>query len=92
MGDETDKQHGIAAHDQRQTIVTCVACKASDMRPFDKLKCVGRPTDRVHRVWCKFEHTIKDEVTALEKDIAPVPAVILDNAVRFRFDPEIERD
>ena len=51
-----------------------------------------RPTDRVHRVWCKLEHTIKDEVTALEKDIAPVPAVILDNAVRFRFDPEIERD
>lgn len=43
-------------------------------------------------MWCELEHTVKDEVTALKENITPVPAVILYNAVRFRFDPEIERD
>jgi hypothetical protein len=43
-------------------------------------------------VRCELEHAIKDQVTTLEEDITPVPAVILHDAVRFRFDPEIERD
>ena len=51
-----------------------------------------RRTDRVHRVRRKFEHTIKDEVAALEKDVTPVPTIILDDAVRFGFHPEIKHD
>ena len=51
-----------------------------------------RPTDRVHRVRCKLEHAIKHQITTLEEDITPVPAVILHDVVRFCFDPEIERD
>ena len=41
---------------------------------------------------CELEHAIKDQATTLEEDISPVPAVILHDAVRFRFNPEIERD
>lgn len=43
-------------------------------------------------MWCELEDAIKDEVTALEEDITPVPAVILYNTMRPRFDPEIERE
>ena len=36
MGDKTDKQDGIAADDQRQTVVTRIACKAPIMRASQK--------------------------------------------------------
>lgn len=41
---------------------------------------------------CHFEHPIKDEGTALEKDVAPIPAVVLDDVMSLCLDPEVERD
>ena len=39
----------------------------------------------------QLEYAIKDEMGELvEKDIAPVPSVILDYIMSFSFDPEIE--
>lgn len=40
----------------------------------------------------KLKHAIKNERTTLKEAVAPVPAVILDHMVRFRFDPEVECD
>jgi hypothetical protein len=40
----------------------------------------------------KLEHAVKDERTTLEEAIAPVPTVIPDHMVCFRFDPEVECD
>lgn len=53
---------------------------------------VERPTDRVHRMRCELEHTIEDQVTALEEDITPIPAVIFHDTMCFCLDPKIERD
>ena len=49
-------------------------------------------TDGIHGMRRKLEHAIKDECTTLEEAVAPVPTVILDHMVRFRLDPEVERD
>ena len=43
-------------------------------------------------MWCELEDAIEDEITTLEEDITPVPAVILYNTMRLHFDPEIERE
>ena len=37
-----------------------------------------------------LEYAVEYEGPAFEKDIAPVPAVVLDNPVRFGFDPEVK--
>lgn len=39
-----------------------------------------------------FEYAVKDERAALEKDVSPVPAVILDDVMGFGLDPEVERN
>jgi hypothetical protein len=41
---------------------------------------------------CEFKHAIKNERATLEEAVAPVPAIVLNNVMRLRFDPEIERD
>lgn len=43
-------------------------------------------------MWRKLKHAIEDERTSLKEAVAPVPTVILDDMVRFRLDPEVERD
>ena len=40
----------------------------------------------------QLEHAIKDEATACEEAIAPIPPVIFDNVVGLSLDPPIERD
>ena len=47
-------------------------------------------TDRVHRVRGQLENTIEDKISALEEAVAPVPAVVFDNMVSFRFYPKVE--
>jgi hypothetical protein len=49
-------------------------------------------TDRVHRVRREFKHAIKNERATLEEAITPIPAIVLNDVVRLRFDPEIECD
>ena len=49
-------------------------------------------TDGIHGVGREFEDTVEHEGTALEEDIAPVPAIVLDDVVRLGLDPEVERD
>ena len=41
---------------------------------------------------CHFEDAIKNKSTALKEDVAPVPAVILNDVVCLHFYPKIERD
>jgi hypothetical protein len=41
---------------------------------------------------CEFKHAVEYECTALEKAVAPVPAIVFNDVVRLRLDPEIERD
>lgn len=38
----------------------------------------------------QFEYAIKDEGTALEENVTPVPSVIFYYIVGFCFDPEVE--
>lgn len=40
----------------------------------------------------QFEHAVEDERAALEEDVAPVPAIVLDDIVGFSLDPQIERN
>ena len=40
----------------------------------------------------ELEDAIKNERAALEEDVTPVPAVVLDDVVRFAFDPPVEND
>ena len=46
----------------------------------------------VHGMRRELEDAVKDEVASLEEDVAPVPAVVFDDMVRLRLDPEVERD
>ena len=41
-------------------------------------------------MWGKLEHAVKDERAALEENVAPVPAVVLHDVVRFGLYPKIE--
>jgi len=43
-------------------------------------------------VWRHLENAVKYEGTSFEEDVAPVPAVILDDMVRLGLDPEVEGD
>jgi hypothetical protein len=49
-------------------------------------------TDGIHGMRCELKHAVKDECTALEEAVAPVPAIVLNDMVRLGLDPEIERD
>ena len=49
-----------------------------------------RHTDGIHGVRRELEDTIKDKGTTLEEDIAPVPAVVLDDIVRLGLDPKVK--
>ena len=40
----------------------------------------------------ELEHAVKDERTTLKEDVAPVPAVVLDDIVSLGLDPKVERD
>ena len=40
----------------------------------------------------ELEHAVKDERAALEEDVAPVPAVVLDDIVSLGLDPKVECD
>ena len=40
----------------------------------------------------ELEDAVKDERTTLKEDIAPVPAVVLDDIVSLGLDPKVERD
>jgi hypothetical protein len=40
----------------------------------------------------ELEDTIEYKGTALEENITPVPTIVLDDVVRFRFYPEVECD
>ena len=50
------------------------------------------PTNRVHGVRSEFEHAIEYEGSTLEKYVAPVPAVVLDDIVSFGLYPQIKPD
>lgn len=43
-------------------------------------------------MWSELEDAIEDERAALEKDVAPVPAVILDDVVRLGLHPKVKCD
>jgi len=43
-------------------------------------------------MWSHLEHTIKNQRTTLEENVPPVPTVVFDDAMRFCFHPEVERD
>ena len=49
-------------------------------------------TDRIHGVRGELEDAVKDERTTLKEDVAPVPAVVLDDVMSLGFHPEIEGD
>jgi hypothetical protein len=49
-------------------------------------------TDRVHGMRSELKHAVEYERTTLEKAVAPVPAIVFDDMVCLRLDPEIERD
>ena len=38
----------------------------------------------------ELEDAVKDERTTLKEDVAPVPAVVFDNVMRFCLDPKVE--
>ena len=40
----------------------------------------------------ELEDAVKDERTTLKEDIAPVPAVVLDDIVSLGLDPKVECD
>lgn len=40
----------------------------------------------------ELEHAIEDQRASLEKDITPVPPIVLDDVVSLGLDPEIECD
>jgi len=44
-------------------------------------------TDRVHWVGSQFENAVKDQITALEEAVAPIPSVILNDIVSLGLDP-----
>lgn len=39
-----------------------------------------------------FEDAVKDQRTALEEAVTPVPPIVLNDVVCFLLDPDIERD
>jgi len=51
---------------------------------------VNKPTNGVHRVWGQFKYTIKNEVSALEEAVTPVPTVVFNHVVGLGLNPEIE--
>lgn len=52
----------------------------------------NRLTDGVHGVRRELKDTIKNKVTALEEDVAPVPPVVLYYVVCFGLHPQVECD
>ena len=53
---------------------------------------VAHVADGIHGVGCELKDAIKDEVSALEEDVTPVPAIILDDVVGLLLDPKVEED
>ena len=49
-------------------------------------------TDGIHGVGREFEDAVEHEGTALEEDVAPVPAIVLDDVVSLCLNPDVERD
>jgi hypothetical protein len=39
-----------------------------------------------------FEHAVEHQGTSFKECVTPVPAVILHDAMRFGFDPQVKRD
>jgi len=55
--------------------------------PIAVKKIVNKLTDRVHWVGSQFENAVKDQITALEEAVAPIPSVILDDIMSLSLDP-----
>ena len=57
---------------------------------------VGKRTregdEDVHGMRRELEDAVKDERTTLKEDVAPVPAVVLDDIVSLGLDPKVECD
>lgn len=49
-------------------------------------------TNRIHRMRRQLENPIEHQIPPLKETVAPVPAIIFDDVVRFGFDPEVEGD
>ena len=41
-------------------------------------------------MWRKFEDTIENKSTTLEKHVTPVPTIVFDDVMGFSFNPQIE--
>jgi len=38
----------------------------------------------------ELEHAVEDERATLEETVAPIPAIVLDDIMCLKFDPEID--
>ena len=86
MAGKTDEQNRVASRNERQTVITGVACEkeksAKRMRQFRFVH-----TNGIHRVGSQFENAVEYQCTTLEEDVAPVPAIVLHNVMRLGLDP-----
>ena len=87
MRGQTHKQHRITAHDKWQPIVTRVSYPGMSTKATEKKWHVIR-TDGVHGMRSQFKDTIEYEMWELvEEYVTPIPCIVLDDVVSFRFDP-----
>lgn len=90
MGGQTDEQYGIAARNERKTIISGIPCNHRALEPSSRWQGIIMHTDGVHWVWCQFEDAIEDKVSSLKETVSPIPAVVFHNVMGLGLNPEVE--